>query len=415
MKKIKLKKILLATLISLEIILLNVPTALAISIPSADDVAGDLEKRYHLNLGSMQSMGEGFNVSEAKKTAPQVMIFFNPTDPKVGEKITAEAVPMYFQNPKEKLYFTWFLKHKTGASASRDIEGRKTEDGNTDWDRNGSIEMNDYKIEAMRLIAQGGVSSADFSKSTTPFDDDGYKAYLGGDDMIKPPFDRNFNVDAADKPNKYCYIHDFSSGADRELVNVPQPTFYCGGVETDRDSIKCTGNKNFVCTDAISFKLCQSTASTPKCNANGKVTCVKGAPRCVGDETLPPVDANGDEYNCDNYPPGAPDDILCSSFGFARPTCTPATGESVNGCRHLFPCAEDTNHAGDCNGSVGDNNFGPNEEAFWGTDPRDSDTAKNGNKDEATLAGLGVNSFTWPYQGRRRSRSCCRRHLNNTH
>ena len=46
---------------------------------------------------------------------------------------------------------------------------------------------------------------------------------------------------------------------------------------------------------------------------------------------------------------------------------------------------------------VGDGSFGKNEEKFWHTNPHSRDTAGTGNPDEANVAGLGMNNFTFNY------------------
>ncbi len=62
-------------------------------------------------------------------------------------------------------------------------------------------------------------------------------------------------------------------------------------------------------------------------------------------------------------------------------------------CEHLFPEGPDGRQVG---GS--DNVFTNRDEQFWATDPNDPDTGDRGQKDEAVVAGLGQNKFTWTYQ-----------------
>ena len=371
MKKQRLKKILLAIVVSLEIVFLNAAPVGAISIPSpsraARQAAAALEERYHLNLSEIQEQSEGFNVANTKKIAPQVMLFFNPEDPKAGEKISAEALPMYFSNPSENLYFTWFLKHK---------------DNNKDLDGDGNVDINDYKVEAMRVIANGGADTADFG--STDNDDDGYKARFGGNDKVKT--------------NDYCYIHDFKTGIDYELSGNggAGSTFLCDGSWVSGDRVGCIEDDSLDCVEGDgstnSYNLC-SRASSPTCD-NGTISCASGSPRCVDVGFTFPFD----DYDCDSQPAG---NLLCSSFSEVANTPTSCeTGISGgNGCVHLFPCAENSDHEDECGGeSVGDNGFGKGEENFWRTNPQDSDTADNGNKDEANAAGLGDSRFTWTYQ-----------------
>lgn len=96
-----------------------------------------------------------------KPDAPTVDIVFAPTNPKVGEKITAFAIPRNFKNSNEKLYYTWYLVH----------------------DKEKNVEAG--RREAMAIGARGGYDRALFGE---PKDDDGdrdaYNASYGGDDGV---------------------------------------------------------------------------------------------------------------------------------------------------------------------------------------------------------------------------------------
>lgn len=266
MKKKFIKTIIFLFIIT-EIFLLNLNFAKALSIPSVSSVASKLEKRYNMNLSSMQSMGQNFNVSEDKTSAPEVNLFFNPSEPKAGQKITANALPVYFSNPAEKLYFTWYLVHKDCRELTNSPSSKKKDI--CDKDEDGKITENDWKVEAMRLVAQSGFEAESDTYSKSDNDHDGYEASFGGDDKS-----------SVDEDAKYCYIHDFQRGINAEIKD---------------------------------------------------------------------------------------------------------------GCDHLFP---KTNG----NGSTGDGSFGIDEEEFWGTNPRDPNTASNGNFDEANVSGLGQAKLSWTYQ-----------------
>ncbi|MGB4833512.1 MAG: hypothetical protein WBP40_00600, partial [Candidatus Moraniibacteriota bacterium] len=78
-------------------------------MPSISQSASEMERRYHVNTRAVQEQGETMNVADSKKFTPEVSLFFSPSDPKPGEKLTARAFPSYFTNESSKLYFTWFL------------------------------------------------------------------------------------------------------------------------------------------------------------------------------------------------------------------------------------------------------------------------------------------------------------------
>jgi hypothetical protein len=111
-----------------------------------------------------------FRRMQKKQEAPTVDIVFAPTNPKVGEKITAFAIPRGFRNSNKKLYYTWYIVH-TGKD---DVEaGRK---------------------EAMKMVAAGNYDKALFGNPQTADDDkdrDAYNASMGGDDGVgKKPKDK---------------------------------------------------------------------------------------------------------------------------------------------------------------------------------------------------------------------------------
>lgn len=178
-------------------------------IPSPSSMLSDMEKRYHIDTESLQNQGETLNVADNKKPAPEVTLFFNPTDPKEGEKITARAFPMYFSNNEQDLYYGWFLKHK-----GCDLNNKPSVDVKGLCDRNSDskITVEDWKIEAMKLIAQNGfdVAEADYDSDT---DADGYKARFGGNN----------------KPNMpdHCYVNDAATGKNYELGDASDISFTC--------------------------------------------------------------------------------------------------------------------------------------------------------------------------------------------
>ncbi len=240
----------------------------AVGVPEPISVGADILNQYNISSDSLSDMAQSFNVSANKINTPEVTLSFNPSDPKEGETLTASALPMYFGNSKENLYFTWYLVRK--GCEDLDNNPSSTKEELCDADGNGEIEVNDWKVAAMKLIATQGYDNQeepkpDYSRNG---DDDGYKAYFGGGDK---------GADGDD--NKHCYIYNADSGQTHELPE----------------------------------------------------------------------------------------------------------------CKHLFPSTNG-------HGSVGDNDFGYQEERFWGTNPQDANTAAIGLMDEANVAGLGQNTLSWIYQ-----------------
>lgn len=389
MTKQKFKKILIVLPVISALVLFNISPVLAISIPSPSKVASDIEKRYHFNLQEIQNIGESFNVSDTKKTTPQVMLFFSPSDPKPGEKLTAQATPMYFSNANKNLYYTWYLKHK---DCDLDNDPNKSERDLCDRDDDGKITVNDWKIEAMRIVTNSDFDTkkADYSNDN---DNDGYKVNWGGNER-------------EDMPN-YCYVHDFQNGINYELNDSSDITFDCPSGTT----AKCVENEDLACSDNIGgsfteYQVCQDLGETPVCS-NGTASCNNGTPACVDTIT---------EYDCDS-PPASYSAASCSTlFGSSDISCSNSSGSSgpgTNKCKHLFPLYKNFDGCIDFMGTpdkssddfcidlddkeLGDGNFKEEEEAFWRTSPQDPDTADNGNGDEANAVGLGRNEFAWTY------------------
>jgi hypothetical protein len=201
-----------------------------------------------INKDEMKYNINDMNSSRQKKQEPQVQVTFSPANPVPGQKVTATATPMYFMSEDKNMYFTWYIKSPG---------------------KGGDVE--DWKARAARIIANNDFEYQKESYNSDS-DDDGYRAYMGGDDQSGK--------------GEHCYIHDTASGNEYELNRLVDNTW-------------------------------------------------------------------------------------------------------VHDCSHLFP--EAPGH------DTGDNSFGADEEKYWHTNPNDPDTADLGHNDEASIAGLGVNSFTWTY------------------
>ncbi|MFA6159889.1 MAG: hypothetical protein WC678_02245 [Parcubacteria group bacterium] len=170
------------------------------------EFTNEILEGYGIDPSTVTSFGEVANVSPLKKTPPQVSLFFTPTNPSEGEKVTVTASPSYFMNNPKDLYFTWFLKSE-GCTDKKLDKSKYDYNEKCDLDNDGEVDIEDYKIKAMRIIANGGfiISSDNIYKSSS--DDDGYEASSGGNDQK--------GKDA------YCYIRDTKSGKEYQLK-------YCG-------------------------------------------------------------------------------------------------------------------------------------------------------------------------------------------
>ncbi len=342
------------------------------SIPSASSVFSDMEKRYHLDTGTIQNQGESFNVSDTKQPSPDVTLFFNPSDPKAGEKITAKAFPMYFSNKETSLYYTWYIKH-VGCDLTNNPNANAK--ALCDQDNDGRITVEDWKIEATSILAKNGFDTAEANYGVPTDDNDGYKARFGGDNRVSSP--------------DHCYVNDPTGGKNYELGDTGNIDFTCpngtspvcmvGEGQVDPQKT-CTTIAPYIdpltgllvpgSTDCppVTFSdtgVCQ-VSGLPMCDGAGTPICGTGTPRCVADPTT------------------------STACGAALNNCSGGGGGNINTyCKHLFP--KIPGH------TSGDGTFPVAEEKFWGVNPEDPDTADNGNKDEANIVGLGQTSFTWNY------------------
>lgn len=419
MKKIKIiiKKILFILTISIEIAALMFAPVQAFSLKpkspplniNANGIAQQLEKRYHVNKESVQNSAEEFNVSAQKIPAPEVDLFFNPTNPKFGEKATVTAIPKYFQEGKENMYFTWYIKHKgceLGLKAG-DSNWKATCDTNSD----GIITADDWKAEAMRNVANGGYikEKADYSSDN---DNDGFRAHKGG----------RVNIQKTD----YCYIHDFASGENYEVATTDH--------ESGEDSDSCAGGK-IICSNDVTltcgfeytstngtssstttggstsgsyeettmgslekyYKTVSNSGYDPTCDLEtDKMTCPdETIPVCVKNEDMDLVDPTCDQFILCPENPEEGTDCYKLRHGFAT-TGVSCESEALSAdqidlkCEHQFAKISGF--------TVGDGSFGAEEERFWGTDPHDPSTIDNDNNDEANVAGLGMDKMTWSFE-----------------
>jgi|GEM_PF-1646110 len=125
------------------------------SIPSTGEILDKVERHYGFD-------GNILRRSQKKADYPQAEIFFDNNDPEEGEKVTATALPKYFKNNNENLYYTWFLFREPNKNTEK------------------------AKQLAMGMVARGDFDpylfGTDYSKGDKDPDKDGYDASYGGDD-----------------------------------------------------------------------------------------------------------------------------------------------------------------------------------------------------------------------------------------
>jgi hypothetical protein len=370
--------------------------------PMKDKVFEDL----HISTEGTQFLSESMNVFKTKNREPQVELHFSPTNPKTGEYVKATAYASNFHDASDnKLYFTWYLKHNDGTGdGSVTINGTTyaTKDGNIDWDQDGDpTEMEDYKVEAMRIAANGGWDSSNANyNGDSDEDDDGIKDIKdevsdGTDEETNLPFG---GVGVREPESGFrCYTKDPADGLFYELIE--------GGVseENQPPTTTDTGSRNIYDFDIEACEICGEgvyTATVKSCTKTWNIqnTCSP----MEDNDTLLWFGTDGDNLRIKipnhGLPPGCSVCVYCDGTETA---CGAKTGEQIGEddpgdyegedslCEHLFPHAKGF--------TTGDGEFTDEEEKFWGTNPNDPDTNDDGINDEASVAGVGLKEFNWLY------------------
>jgi len=243
-KKTKKINILSHILLILTLFLSPISTAWAIDVNKIMGVQSPTEfiDKIFSDLGvdkeQVRYGAQTFNVANKKKTPPQVTLFFNPANPDEGEKVTVTASPSYFLNNPEELYYTWFLKTANCTDEETDDDDY-TYNSECDLNNDGEVDIEDYKIKAMRIIVNGGFdyTSVDYSSSTDS-NNDSYDAFSGGNDQ--------------EGKTAYCYVHDIKTGEEYALPS-------CGDNKTEQHLFAHAEYENFIDKDGNQIDLDEET------------------------------------------------------------------------------------------------------------------------------------------------------------
>ena len=187
-------------------------------IPSTGEIIDEVERHYGFD-------GNILRRSSKKADYPEVEIFFNNNSPQNGEKVTATALPKFFKNTNDDLYYTWFLFREDDDMEDAEI-------------------MEKAKQRAMGLVARGDFDpylfATDYSGGSDDPDKDGYEASYGGgdgrggkemnetflDDLTYDDFEANHYVNPTSKQLvnteaiTRCYRHNFGVSAPDEYDDI---------------------------------------------------------------------------------------------------------------------------------------------------------------------------------------------------
>lgn len=426
---------------------------------NANGMLEQMEQRYHLNPDSIKSFGESFNVSDQKQIAPEVRIMFSPQKPKLGEKVTATAYATGFQDAAEDLYFVWYLKHKecnesTNPGSERalcdvDDSGEITV---TDWMVEAMRINAGNGLDSNSIDYSKGDNDSDGFKATLGGNNnrqakENYRCYINeaetGKNYELATVEGMDNEDSFDCGGFLFCSSPYLISCIEGRIDVPEQNLGTisaeggdGGSGGDDGSGGTGGEGGSVSGEIVipehpeHFTGFRSTGVTdsgyaPYCNPETKkATCPAGTTtRCIEGATEECFEIDPDsEFVCTDCSiscPAGKYPVRLDSSAFIDPTCefmrmiisehgrytevlsnpgetdiscstTVASEDNVEQeCKHLFPRSRA--------GAVGDGKFELEEERFWGTDPNKYSTAGNGKSDEANVAGLGADTFTWTY------------------
>ncbi len=386
----KTKKIIFIFYLTFQVIVLILSPLFSLA---ADPVVGG-----RIQLLRPSDLKEAYSAS-MKKQGVEVKVTFDNLTARTGDKIVAQALPQGFKEDSDELYYTWYLKREGCELGSSG--------GSCDRDNDGKITVNDWKIEAAKIIAKGDFdkeNDTDYNSSSDS-NSDGYEVSPDPGDWEMPYKSQN-DVDIED-----CYIQDFEKGRFYELRKTI-PVYSCesgGSVACGKNElITCESGTRNICAETDDYE-CKVESDEDVENFQARVKCPQISGLASTQQKNPVCgqsnrtifeyivnDSANKEFICNILKEDLSAGGMCSVISTGSPTCT--FKKSNNLCKHLFPTQVAPKDLRGSNIKTGDGDFEMAEEKFWGTDPNNKSTAENGIPDEANVLGLGAKSFSWTYR-----------------
>ncbi|TSA45444.1 hypothetical protein D4R51_01815, partial [bacterium] len=219
------------------------------------------EQRYGLNQDIMRQAAR-------KASAPRVEIFFDNTNPKPGEKVTAHATPEFFKNDPQNLYYTWYLIHTGNGSpqsATNSVSKGKTEAAGimTRGDYDPDLDGQTYADPGKDPDNDGwpAVDSNSYDKNKTA-------APMGGSDGVGGLAEEvvgNYNSapewcdSLGDHTSDKCFFND-------ETTSRPLDTYFT--LKSSQTNHYCDLCKDYFSGDGASSYASAKTARNNCCYAN---------------------------------------------------------------------------------------------------------------------------------------------------
>jgi hypothetical protein len=267
-------------------------------------ITSQIEQRYGISSDLWRS-------AERKVDAPRVELFFDNTNPKPGEKVTAHAVPEFFKNDPQNLYYTWYIIHtKDGKIESAtnsiaegkkeaatimargdydpDLDGQTYADPSKDPDNDGwpTVDSNSYD-EGKTAAPMGGADGVggltdevvgDFNTATKWCDslgDHTSDKCSFNDTAVSRPLDSYFTLKTleTDQNNHYCKLcKDYFSGdGSTAFASAKTARNNCCYANTPEESLQCSSTTQVPdeitgeLTDVTTYFKCPQNSGTDYC------------------------------------------------------------------------------------------------------------------------------------------------------
>ena len=134
--------------------------------------AESVEDRYGFSKDALKT-------AERKVTAPRVEISFDSTNPAVGEKVTAHALPEFFKNDTKNLYYTWYLIHTTKDGTSKAERPTPSNPGKKRPPRSWQEVINDHSPDCSMVQAIAHAGTVPEASANNDPDSDGWPSTDG--------------------------------------------------------------------------------------------------------------------------------------------------------------------------------------------------------------------------------------------
>jgi hypothetical protein len=381
----------------------------------------EVESRYGFS-------SDVWKTAQRKVNAPKVEITFDNTNPKEGEKVTAHAIPEYFKNEAQNLYYTWYIIHTSDgtsqtatnsiASGKReaakimargdydpDLDGQTYSDSGKDPDSDGwpTVDSNSYD-SGTDQAPMGGSDGKGGLASDSDNLDPGLSSYCSSRSKAsnctlyttKDSFNSYYQFNGA-QSNSYCSVCSASGLSWGTLSSNNQCCYLVQNPSDTTYSSYDSGTSYCPSSYDAAYESCFDYAALQSANQTTIESCLYT--QCSTDyndvhSTNVDTGTNSTDYSrCFKHNFGTSSNAsgYQGYSGSSDSYSNDDSGLDYNvSCKHKWEDASGY--------TSGSGKLTTGEEDYWKTDPTDPDTDGDGFVDGADVIGLGQQEFTWTYQ-----------------